>query len=148
MKAIKYIATGILFGVIMIKSEAVSWYRIQEMFRFQSFFMYGLIGSAVLPGIIIVALIKKFRMKDISGSPIRLLPKDPGWKKNLFGGTIFGFGWALTGACPGPVFVLLGGGYPMMLAVIAGALLGTFGYGLLASRKDGSALPEKTSAVC
>ena len=134
MKAVKYLLTGIVFGIIMTKSEAVSWYRIQEMFRFQAFFMYGIIGSAVLPGIVIVALIKRFRLKDISGSPIQLKPKDKKWKKYLFGGTIFGLGWALTGACPGPVFVLLGCGYGVMLLVIAGALLGTFTYGVFRDR--------------
>jgi hypothetical protein len=134
MKAIKYILTGVVFGIIMTKSEAVSWYRIQEMFRFQAFFMYGIIGSAVLPGIIIVALIKRFRVKDISGSPILFDPKDKKWKKYLFGGAIFGLGWALTGACPGPVFVVLGCGYGVMLIVVAGALLGTFTYGVFRDR--------------
>ncbi|HEY4155566.1 MAG TPA: DUF6691 family protein [Puia sp.] len=134
MKAVKYIFAGIVFGIILTKSEAVSWYRIQEMFRFQSFFMYGIIGSAVIPGIIIIALIKKFRLKDISGIPIRFEPKDKRWKKYVFGGTIFGLGWALTGACPGPVFVLLGYGYSVMLLVIAGALLGTFTYGVFRDR--------------
>lgn len=134
MKAIKYVFVGIVFGIIMTKSEAVSWYRIQEMFRFQAFFMYGIIGSAVLPGIIIVALIKRFKLKNISGEPIQFTPKDLHWKKYLFGGAIFGLGWALTGACPGPVFVLLGCGYGVMLLVIAGALVGTFTYGLFRDR--------------
>src|SRR5271169_5780666 len=105
MKAIKYILTGVLFGIIMTKSEAVSWYRIQEMFRFQSIFMYGIIGTAVIPGIILVAIIKKFRLKDLDGQPIQFSPKDEHWKKYLVGGSIFGIGWALTGACPGPIFV-------------------------------------------
>ncbi|MFI5125110.1 MAG: DUF6691 family protein [Chitinophagales bacterium] len=134
MKAIKYILAGIVFGIIMTKSEAVSWYRIQEMFRFQSFFMYGIIGSAVVPGILVVALIKRFKFRDITGAPIRFADKDRHWKKYLFGGTIFGLGWALTGACPGPVFVLLGCGYGVMLLVIAGALLGTFTYGIFRDR--------------
>src|SRR6266852_3049170 len=101
MRAIKYIITGILFGIIMTKSEAVSWYRIQEMFRFQSIFMYGIIGTAVITGIIIVAVIKQFHLKDTGGHPITFEPKDSRWRKYLFGGTIFGIGWALTGACPG-----------------------------------------------
>lgn len=137
MKALKYILTGILFGIIMTKSEAVSWYRIQEMFRFQSFYMYGIIGSAVFCGSIVVALIKKLRLKDISGEPIRFIPKRKFWKKYFFGGIIFGLGWALTGACPGPIFVLLGNGYIIMFVVIVGALAGTFVFGLLHDR-----LPE------
>jgi len=134
MKTIKYILTGILFGIIMTKSEAVSWYRIQEMFRFQSFFMYGIIGTAVITGIILVAAIKKFHLKDVEGHPIHLMEKERRWRKYLLGGSIFGMGWALTGACPGPLFVLLGQGYTVMLVVIAGALAGTFIYGLLRSR--------------
>jgi uncharacterized protein len=134
MKAIKYIATGILFGIIMIKSEAVSWYRIQEMFRFQSIFMYGIIGTAVISGIILVAAIKKFQLKDLNGKLIQFPKKDKRWKKYLIGGAVFGIGWALTGACPGPIFVLLGYGYMVMLVVIAGALAGTFVYGLIRNR--------------
>lgn len=137
MKTIKYIFTGVLFGIIMTKSEAVSWYRIQEMFRFQSIFMYGIIGTAVISGILVVAAIRKFRMKDTSGNSIVLDAKDKRWRKYLFGGTIFGMGWALTGACPGPVFVLLGQGYTVMIMVIAGALAGTVCYGLFRDR-----LPE------
>ena len=134
IRALKYIVLGILFGIIMTKSEAVSWYRIQEMFRFQSIFMYGIIGSAVIIGIILVAVIKEYRLKDFYGHPIKLAFKDPRRKKYLFGGIIFGMGWALTGACPGPIFVLLGQGYTVMLMVIAGALAGTVSYGLLRSR--------------
>ena len=131
MKTIKYILTGVVFGIIMTKSEAVSWYRIQEMFRFQSIWMYGIIGTAVITGIILVAAIKKYRLKDIRGARILFDAKDRRWKKYLFGGSIFGMGWALTGACPGPIFVLLGQGYWVMLMVIAGALAGTLAYGLL-----------------
>jgi hypothetical protein len=134
MKAIKYILTGILFGIIMTKSEAVSWYRIQEMFRFQSIFMYGIIGTAVISGIILIAVIKRFHLSDMDGNPIQFLGKDKRWKKYLIGGTIFGIGWALTGACPGPIFVLLGQGYTVMLMVIAGALAGTFLYGAIRNR--------------
>jgi uncharacterized membrane protein YedE/YeeE len=137
MKTIKFIVTGILFGIIMTKSEAVSWYRIQEMFRFQSIFMYGIIGTAVITGLLVVALIKRFRLKDSSGYPIAFDAKDKRWRKYLFGGIIFGMGWALTGACPGPVFVLLGQGYTVMIMVIAGALAGTLCYGLFRYR-----LPE------
>ncbi len=134
MKAIKYILTGILFGIIMTKSEAVSWYRIQEMFRFQSIFMYGMIGTAVITGSILVALIKKYRLKDFRGRTIQFDSKDRHWKKYAIGGSIFGMGWALTGACPGPVFVLLGQGYMVMIPVIGGALAGTFAYGLFRDR--------------
>jgi uncharacterized protein len=134
VKAIKYILAGILFGTIMTKSEAVSWYRIQEMFRFQSIFMYGIIGTAVIPGILLIAVIKKYHLNDFEGRPILIPPKDKRWKKYIIGGAIFGMGWALTGACPGPIFVLLGQGYTVMLMVIAGALAGTFVYGLLRDR--------------
>lgn len=131
MKGIKFILVGILFGIIMAKSEAVSWYRIQEMFRFQSFHMYGIIGTAVTIGVIGTALIKKFKLKDTSGIPIVFAPKDKGWKNYLFGGTIFGIGWAMTGACPGPLFVNLGYGYWMIGLAIIMATLGTFTYGVL-----------------
>jgi len=131
MKYIKYILAGTLFGIIMTKSEAVSWYRIQEMFRFQSFHMYGIIGTAVLLGTISVSLIKKFKAKDIYGNAILFRDKDAAYPRYLIGGTIFGLGWALTGACPGPMFVNLGYGYPGMAIVILGALLGTYVYGLL-----------------
>ena len=134
MKTIKYIVTGLLFGIVMTKSEAVSWYRIQEMFRFQSIIMYGIIGTAVISGILLVAVIKKFHLKDVEGQPIQFTNKDKHWKKYLIGGSIFGMGWALTGACPGPVFVLLGQGYSVMIMVIAGALAGTFVYGLAGNR--------------
>ncbi len=129
MKGLKFIIAGVVFGIIMSKSEAVSWYRIQEMFRFQSFHMYGIIGTAVVVGMIAIAIIKKNRLKDISGKLIVISEKENGWKRYLFGGTIFGLGWAFTGACPGPIFVLLGQGYQVMLLVIAGALLGTWLFG-------------------
>jgi uncharacterized protein len=131
MKQVKYIVAGIIFGIIMSKSEAVSWYRIQEMFRFQSIHMYGIMGTAVCIGIIAVYIIKKYRLKDYSGAPILFTEKERGWKRYLYGGAIFGLGWALTGACPGPMFVLVGHGYLAILLVIAGALLGTFAYGVV-----------------
>ncbi len=118
----------------MTKSEAVSWYRIQEMFRFQSIFMYGIIGTAVITGVLLVAAIRKLKLKDSSGFPIVMEAKDKRWKKYLFGGSVFGMGWALTGACPGPVFVLFGQGYTVMIIVIAGALAGTLIYGLFRDR--------------
>ena len=131
MKSIKYILTGILFGIVMVKSEALSWYRIQEMFRFQSFHMYGIIGTAVLLGIISVALIKKYKLKDITGEEIVFTPKKQSIWKYLLGGILFGLGWALTGACPGPLFVLLGYGYISVSIVIISSIFGTYLYGLL-----------------
>ena len=131
MKGLKFIFAGIIFGIIMIKSEAASWYRIQEMFRFQSFQMYGIIGTAVSLGMLSVFLIRKFKLKNSSGQLIVFETKERGWKQYLFGGIIFGFGWALTGACPGPMFVTIGYGYVVMFFVVISALLGTFCYGLL-----------------
>jgi uncharacterized membrane protein YedE/YeeE len=131
MKALKFIFSGMLFGIIMIKSEAASWYRIQEMFRFQSFHMYGIISTAVLIGVLSILIIKKLKINDISGNKIVFPIKERGWRRYLLGGIIFGLGWALTGACPGPMFVTLGYGYLMMATVILSALAGTFCYGLL-----------------
>jgi uncharacterized membrane protein YedE/YeeE len=131
MKALKYIFTGILFGIVMTKSEAISWFRIQEMFRFQSFHMYGIIGTALVIGIIVVFLIKRYGIKDLQNNPIKFYDKDSGWKKYLFGGIIFGLGWALTGACPGPIFVSIGYGYIGMILVALGAIIGTYCYGVL-----------------
>lgn len=131
MKYIKFLLTGIFFGIVMVKSEAVSWYRIFEMFRFESFHMYGIIGTAVTLGIIIVALIKKNHMKSLEGTEITFNPKDRTWVRYITGGTIFGLGWALAGACPGPMYVLFGTGVYSILIVIAGALIGTYAYGAL-----------------
>ena len=104
MKYIKYFAVGIFFGIVMTKSEAISWYRIFEMFRFESFHMYGIIGTAVVLGAIVTALIKKVQMKDVAGQTITFNPKNMSIPRYLFGGIIFGLGWAMTGACPGPLF--------------------------------------------
>lgn len=131
MKPLRYILTGILFGIVMAKSEAVSWYRIQEMFRFQSFHMYGIIGTAVMLGILAVFFIKKYQLRDIDQNPVTFHNKDMTWKKYLIGGTVFGLGWALTGACPGPIFVNIGYGYIGMILVAFGAVAGTYLYGLL-----------------
>ncbi|MBL7471571.1 DUF6691 family protein [Robertkochia sediminum] len=131
MKYLKFLLVGIFFGIIMVKSEAVSWYRIFEMFRFESFHMYGIIGSAVILGVIIVALIKKSGMHSIEGNAITFNPKDKTWPRYIIGGTFFGLGWALAGACPGPMYVLLGSGVFSILLVIAGSLIGTYVYGLL-----------------
>jgi len=134
MKSLKFILAGILFGIVMSKSEAISWYRMQEMFRFQSFHMFGLMGTAVLLGSIAVFLIKKFKIRDHAGQAIVFADKDKAWPKYIIGGCIFGLGWALTGACPGPMFVNLGHGYLSMLVVILGALLGTYLYGVIRNK--------------
>ena len=118
----------------MTKAEIISWYRIFEMFRFEAFHMYGVIGSAVVLGVVVVFLIKKYRIKNTEGVEIPFYDKDKSYKRYLFGGTIFGLGWALAGACPGPMFVLLGNGYFAILLVIFGGLLGTYVYGRLKSR--------------
>jgi uncharacterized membrane protein YedE/YeeE len=134
MKVLKFLLVGIFFGIVLVKSEAVSWYRIYEMFKFQSFHMYGIIGSAVFLGALLVWLFKKFGVKNIEGNAIFLTPKDSGFIRYITGGTIFGFGWALAGACPGPLYVLFGTGVISMLIVIAAAVLGTFVYGMLRSK--------------
>lgn len=120
-----------VFGLVMAKSEAMSWYRIQEMFRFQSFHMYGIIGTAVVLGVIGVALIKKLKVRDFGGNPIVFFPKEKSVARYLIGGTIFGLGWALSGACPGPMVVNIGYGYFAMIVVFFFAAVGTFLYGLL-----------------
>jgi uncharacterized membrane protein YedE/YeeE len=131
MKFIKFLIVGILFGIVMAKSEALSWYRIQEMFRFQAFHMYGIIGTAVTLGVIGVALIKKFQIRDFAGNPIMFHPKEKSITRYIIGGTIFGLGWALSGACPGPMVVNIGYGYLTMSIVFLFALAGTYLYGLL-----------------
>jgi uncharacterized membrane protein YedE/YeeE len=130
-KYIKFFLVGIFFGIVLVKSEAVSWYRIFEMFKFQSFHMYGIIGTAVVTGIILLLIAKIRHAKTIDGSTLRVPLKDLGYKRYIIGGTIFGLGWALCGACPGPMYILIGTGAFSILIVIAAALLGTFTYGLL-----------------
>lgn len=125
---------GIYFGMVLIKSQAISWFRIQEMFHFQSFFMYGLLGTAVLVGALSVMLIKTFKLRALGGAEIDLSPKPFNKFGNAAGGTIFGFGWALTGACPGPLYALLGAGTWSILVAIVGALLGALAYGYLKPR--------------
>jgi len=131
MKFITYIAIGIFFGIVMFKSEAASWFRIYEMFQFASFHMYGIIGSAVAIGMIMVQVIKHRNIKPLDGSKMSLQPKNKSISRYLFGGIIFGLGWALAGACPGPMYVLVGAGYPAILITLFGALLGTFIYGIV-----------------
>jgi len=118
----------------MTKSEAISWFRIQEMFRFQSFHMYGIIGVAVVLGVVMHWLIKRGTMKNLLGEEINFPDKPNTYKASLFGGSLFGLGWAMTGACPGPLYVLAGHGYGVILVVIASALLGTFPYGVVKSK--------------
>ena len=128
MKFIKFFIVGILFGIILSKSEVISWFRIYEMFKFQSFHMYGVIGSAVVLGILIIQLFKKGIIKNKDGKQIIVPPKKNAFKANLLGGIIFGLGWALVGACPGPMFILLGRGVLAILSIVFGALLGAFVY--------------------
>jgi len=125
----KYLIAGILFGIILVKSEVVSWFRIQEMFRLQSFHMYGVIGSAIVTGIISVQIIKRFRIKTIDGERIELLQKKF-HQGQIYGGLLFGFGWALTGACPGPIFAQIGSGAFIMIVTLISAIAGTWVYGL------------------
>ena len=125
---------GILFGIVMTKSEAVSWFRIQEMFRFESFHMYGIIGTAVILAAILTFAIKKIQLKDLDSETIRFSPKSMSISRYLIGGTIFGLGWAMTGACPGPMFTLIGHGAWTILLVIASAIAGTYAYGALRSK--------------
>ena len=131
MRRVIYLLIGIFFGIVLIKSEATSWFRIYEMFRFKSFHMYGIIGSAVGLGIIALQLIKRFKIKSFFGSEIIIPPKDKGITRYLVGGSIFGLGWALAGACPGPMFVLAGAGYLPILLVILASIFGTYVYGAL-----------------
>ena len=125
---LKYLFFGLLFGIVLIKSEVVSWYRIQEMFRLQSFHMFGVIGSAVVVGVISVFLIKKFKIKTINGEEI-LLPNKTFNQGQIYGGLLFGFGWAMTGACPGPLYAQLGYGATAVLVTILMAIAGTWVYG-------------------
>lgn len=128
MKNLKYMFVGIIFGIIFVKAEVISWFRIQEMFRLQSFFMYGVIGSAVLVGMISIFLIKKFNIKTLDGEKVVIQPKTFN-KGQIFGGLLFGFGWAITGACPGPLFAQIGTGFSVVIVTLISAILGTWVYG-------------------
>lgn len=130
-----YLLLGIVFGVVLTKSEVLSWFRIQEMFRFQSPRMYEIIASAVVTAAVSVAVIKRLSLKTVGGEAIAIPPKKLGHGvRYILGGTIFGLGWALTGACPGPLFALVGNGVTVMLAAIVSALVGTWLYGVLRPR--------------
>ena len=125
---IKYFFVGIAFGILLVKAEVISWFRIQEMFRLQSFHMYGVIGSAVVTGMLSIWLIKKFKVKTIYGESIELHPK-PFNKGQIYGGLLFGLGWAVTGACPGPLYALIGTGATVIIVTLLSAVAGTWVYG-------------------
>ena len=131
MKLARFFLTGIFFGIVLTKAEAVSWYRIYEMFYSQSFHMYGIIGTALFTGIVGLQIIKKYKVKDYNGLPINIIEKERGFWRYIIGGTLFGLGWALVGCCPGPIFILLGTGTYAIAVVLIGALLGTYIYGLI-----------------
>ena len=131
MKYLKFIIIGMFFGIMFVKTEVVSWFRIYEMFRFESFHMYGVIGSAVILSIIVTLFIKKRSLRDMYGNDILFMDKAKTWPRYIIGGTIFGLGWAMTGACPGPMFTLLGGGFFIMIVIIVFALIGTWVYGAI-----------------
>ncbi len=128
IKNLKYIFAGTFFGIIAVKSEIISWFRIQEMFRLTSFHMYGVIGTAVVVGIISIQLIKRLNIKTLSGEKISIVPKTF-QKGQIYGGLIFGFGWAITGACPGPLFAQIGSGFGVITVTLLSAILGTWTYG-------------------
>lgn len=132
---IGYFLVGAAFGAILMEAEVISWFRIQEMFRFDAFHMYGVIGAAVAVAAVSLLVIKRLGLRDADGQPLGLPPKRLGsGLRYVAGGTIFGLGWALTGACPGPLVALVGGGVPVMLAALVSALAGTWVYGLLRPR--------------
>jgi len=133
MKNIKFLLAGIVFGIILVKSEVISWFRINEMFKLQAFHMYGVIGSAVVVGMVSVLLIKRFKVKTISGDEVVIPKKQFTWG-NIIGGLIFGLGWAITGACPGPLYALVGSGYLVVIVTLLSAILGTWVYGAVRDR--------------
>ena len=131
MNLLRYIIVGFIFGIVLTKAEAVSWYRIYEMFQFQSFHMYGIITVAILTGLVGIQIIKRKQLKDIDGNPIIIQDKEKGNMRYWIGGILFGLGWAMVGACPGPIFILLGAGFWSVGLVLFGAVFGTFLYGLI-----------------
>lgn len=131
MRSLLYLLIGIFFGIVLFKSQAASWFRIYEMFQFDSFHMYGIIGSALVLGMIFTKWVKKPGRKSFYGKEINILNKEKSIARYAIGGVVFGLGWALAGACPGPMYVLLGSGFWSIIVVIFGALVGTFAYGLV-----------------
>jgi uncharacterized protein len=127
---IKYLIVGVVFGVVFVKAEIISWFRIQEMFRFQSFHMYGVIGSAVAVGMMSVFLIKKLNIKTLDGETVVIAPKTFN-KGQIYGGLLFGIGWAITGACPGPLYAQIGYGFGAITLTLLSAIAGTWIYGIL-----------------
>lgn len=125
---IKYLIVGILFGIIFVKAEIISWFRIQEMFRLESFHMYGVIGSAIATAMLSLFIIKKLKLKSVYGEPIKIANKEFN-KGNIYGGLIFGLGWAMTGACPGPLFAQIGTGATVIIVTLLSAIFGTWIYG-------------------
>ena len=134
LKNISFLTVGLFFGITMTKSEAISWYRILEMFRFESFHMYGIIGVAVAASSLIIWAMKSSGMKTLDGKLVTLQTLELNVKRHLLAGSIFGLGWALIGSCPGPIYVLIGNGYSILLLVLVGALAGTFAYGSLGQK--------------
>lgn len=129
-----YVLIGVAFGFVAMKSEIVSWYRIQEMFRFDAFHMYGVIGSAVLVAALSLWVLRRLDARSVDGAPLAMEPKARTWPRYALGGTVFGLGWGLVGACPGPIYALLGAGFPAFLIVLLGALVGTWLYGVTRTR--------------
>ncbi|MCB0631180.1 MAG: DUF6691 family protein [Saprospiraceae bacterium] len=134
MKTIKFLLAGMFFGMLIVKSEALSWFRIQEMFRFQSIHMFGIFGSAILVGLITVILVKKYHLKTFSGQPITLEKKPLQVKAQIIGGLLFGFGWVLTGLCVAPIYALMGLGYFAAFPIFIGTLAGVYAYGSIRSK--------------
>ena len=130
MNNLKYLLVGLFFGIVQVKSQVLSWFRIQEMFHLQSFYMFGVIGSAVFTGMISVFLIRRLGLKTVDGEPVLSPEKRFHWG-NVFGGLLFGCGWAITGACPGPLYALVGSGYWVVIVVLLSAVAGTWVYGLI-----------------
>jgi uncharacterized membrane protein YedE/YeeE len=130
---IKFLIAGVLFGILLIKGEVISWFRIQEMFRLQSFHMFGIIGSAIVVGMISIQLIKKFKIRTVNNEAIKIIPKTY-HNGFIYGGIIFGIGWAITGACPGPLFAQVGSGATVVIVTLISAIAGTWMYGYLKPR--------------
>lgn len=130
---LKYLILGTFFGVLLVKAEIISWFRIQEMFRLQSFFMYGVIGSAIVVGAVSIQIIKRFNIKTFSGEQV-VIPNKKFRKGQIIGGFIFGLGWAITGACPGPLFAQIGSGFTVVIVTLLSAIAGTWVYGRFSDR--------------